>query len=363
MYLSPIKVIGTHIYATGIETHKGKKDMVFFLIPYSLFIIHFLKGDTAIMGNRKHWATCLLLPFSHGVIVRGKTWGKDKGGNNINKAPPLTPLEQTQQEYKYKRWTAERKRNKKMAYKEALKLEKNGDVDRVREYCMRNNAGIRHIATFYNLAKHGEDNGKCVCICSFVKRLSLFEVKKEWSTISKWCGKNINDESVCALSIGAGSNGWYGMRFICVGEQEQVFNRLCKVWGYLIRKRQWKSKAVHMTDETVPMLDHYLGGNDWADWWEKMLPEVWALYKASLLFGHRTFKSEGAKTILEQRAKGVTANASLCVYDTQCYKGATAGNALCEVGMRGDYVNEACPLLDEGADNEGEFYSDDDEEF
>lgn len=363
MYLSPIKVIGTHIYKTEIETHKGKKDMVFFLIPYSLFIIHFFKGDTAIMGNRKHWATCLLLPFSHGVIVRGKTWEKDKGGNNINKSPPLTPLEQTQHEYRYKRWTAERKRNKKMAYKEALKLEKIGDVDRVREYCTRNNAGIRHIATFYNLAKYGEDNGKCVCICSFVKRISLFEVKKEWATISKWCGKNINDESVCALSIGVGSNGWYGLRFICVGEQKQVFNRLCKVGCYLINKRQWKSKAVHLTDETVPMLDHYLGGNDWADWWEKMIPEVWALYKASLLFGHRTFKSEGAKTILEQRAKGVTADASYCVYDSMCYKGATAGNALCEVGMHGDYVNEACPLLDEGADNEGEFYSDDDEEF
>lgn len=206
----------------------------------------------------------------------------------------------------------------------------------MKRIALKNNAGLRHISVFINLIEYAKENDLSVTIIEMRKRLKPEDAVKEWSTIRGWCGKNAPE--ICAITIGRKTNGWWSLRVLVVGgiEDEDCYKPALALHSYLMLKRGWVTSDHAGSKKAKKLEEHYLTRlADDDETFDQYVSEMYEVYRAALRLPRstRTYKTEEAEGVLEDRKLPVTNNASFTV-NGRTYDSSPSGLALCEVEKR-----------------------------
>ncbi|MEA4872581.1 MAG: hypothetical protein VB076_07205 [Synergistaceae bacterium] len=235
----------------------------------------------------------------------------------------------------------------------------------MKRIALKNNAGLRHISVFINLIEYAKANGLSVTIIEMRKRLKPEDAIKEWGTIRGWCGKNAPE--TCAITIGRKTNGWWSLRVLVVGgkEDEDCYKPALPLHSYLMLKRGWVTSDHAGSKEAKNLEEHYLtrlSSDD--ETFDQYVSEMYEVYRAALRMpkSTRTYRTEEAEKVLEERKLHVTNNASYPV-NGRGYDSSPSGLALCEVEKRGGKVVSSWWLGKTMDDDENEGPTDNDEDL
>ena len=240
------------------------------------------------METKRHNAVILPLWDCMGVMVAGSTWEKD----TLSFAPS------TVQEEEFKKRTAKKKRLQR--YAEVL--ERDNDKEEMKAFGRRCNAALRHLATFLTLIQYSKDEGLKCGLSMFRKCLKEPWVSKEWNSIRRWITKQAKDYDnlAIALTIGRSNKGWYSLRCLAVGNDEEVTPFMFSLWKYLVKKRQWKNKAIRIEEDSSRLFKYYQSRD-----LDTYTDELFEVFRTSLMLYHRTFKNHKAVDILENKAVAI----------------------------------------------------------
>jgi hypothetical protein len=264
-----------------------------------------------------------------------------------------TPDEEKTEGYpeELKRQQALKKRQREAEQRLAEKVQIINDGNAMRRVAERNNAGLRHLTVFINIVEYAKEKRLPVTIIEMKKRLSEGEGVREWQTLRNWLKKNAPE--ICAVSIGRRPKGWWSLRWIVVGGEPggDCLQTALPLHAYLV-KRGWTTKDLAGSEEAGRLERHYL--TRFADDWETFAyftSEIYEVYRAALTMPKmtRTYRTEGAHGILEERKLRVAPDASYAV--NGCYGASPSGRALCEVEVRRGRVTYAWRV---GEEEEGE---------
>lgn len=260
------QVIGTHNEGRKTYSQKG--------------------GET--VETKRHNAVMLPLWDCMGVMVAGSTWEKD----TLLLAPSAV------QEEEFKKRTAKKKRLQR--YAEVL--ERDNDKEEMKAFGRRCNAALRHLATFLTLIQYSKDEGLKCGLSMFRKCLKEPWVSKEWDFIRRWVARQAKDYDnlAIALTIGRSNKGWYSLRCLAVGNDEEVTPFVFSLWRYLVKKRQWKNKAIRIEEDSSRLFKYYQSRD-----LDTYTDELFEVFRTSLMLHHRTFKNHKAVEILENKAVAI----------------------------------------------------------
>lgn len=310
-HINTKQVIGTH--------NEGRKT-------------HSQKGGE-VMETKRHNAVILPLWDCMGVMVAGSTWEKD----TLSFAPS------TVQEEEFKKRTAKKKRLQR--YAEVL--ERDNDKEEMKAFGRRCNAALRHLATFLTLIQYSKDEGLKCGLSMFRKCLKEPLVSKEWDAIRRWITKQAKDYDnlAIALTIGRSNKGWYSLRCLAVGDDEEVTPFMFSLWAYLVRKRQWKNKAIRIEEDSSRLFKYYQSRD-----LDTYTDELFEVFRTSLMLYHRTFKNRKAVEILENKA--VAIENDYLVSARHLNYNSPSGVALCSYVTCDDEIEDIFPVVNYSKEDE-----------
>lgn len=285
------------------------------------------------METKRHNAVLLPLWDCMGVMVAGSTWEKD----TLSFAPS------TVQEEEFKKRTAKKKRLQR--YAEVLERDK--DKEEMKAFGRRCNAALRHLATFLTLIQYSKDEGLKCGLSMFRKCLKEPWVSKEWDYIRRWITKQAKDYDnlAIALTIGRSNKGWYSLRCLAVGNDEEVTPFMFSLWTYLVKKRQWKNKAIRIEEDSSRLFKYYQSRD-----LDTYTDEIFEVFRTSLMLHHRTFKNHKAVDILENKAVAIE-NDHLVSARHLNYN-SPSGVALCSFVTCDDEIEDIFPVVNYSNENE-----------
>lgn len=260
--------------------------------------------------------------------------------------------------FKVKNAKSKRKREEEARISEKVQISK--DWRAMKRIAIRSNAGLRHISVFINLIEYAKDNDLSVTINEMRKRLKPEDAVKEWDTIRGWCGKNAPE--MCAISIGRKPKGWWSIRVLVVGgeEDEDCDKPVFLLRSYLMLKRGWVTSDHAGSKEAKNLEEHYLTrlASDEATF-ELYVFEMYEVYRASLSVPNssRTYRTERVEGVLEARKLDVDEEASYVV-NGGGHRNSPSGRALCEVDIKENRVVDAWWIA-EPLDEDNEFITED----
>lgn len=258
--------------------------------------------------------------------------------------------------FKVKTAKCNQKRKAEARVSEMVQIDKEWRA--MKRIAVRSNAGLRHIAVFINLIEYAKANEFSITIFEMKKRLKPEDAAGEWNTIRGWCGKNAPD--ICAITIGRKPKGWWTLRFLVLGKEEDCYKPASSLHSYLIIRRGWVANDHTGSKEAVSLEEHYLTrlSSDEATF-ELYVFEMYEVYRASLIMPNssRTYRTKGAEGLLETRKLGVTKEASYVV-NGGGRNNSPSGRALCEVDTEENKVTNAW-WKPEPLDEDEEFIYDD----
>lgn len=293
---------------------------------------HSQKGGET-METRRHNAVILPLWDCMGVMVAGSTWEKD----TLSFAPS------TVQEEEFKKRTAKKKRLQR--YAEVL--ERDNDKEKMKAFGRRCNAALRHLATFLTLIQYSKDEGLKCGLSMFRKCLKEPRVSKEWDYIRRWITKQAKDYDnlAIALTIGRSNKGWYSLRCLAVGKDEEVTPFMFSLWTYLVKKRQWKNKAIRIEEDSSRLFKYYQSRD-----LDTYTDELFEVFRTSLMLHHRTFKNHKAVDILENKA--VAIENDYLVSARHLNYNSPSGVALCSFVTCDDEIEDIFPVVNYSKEDE-----------
>ena len=305
------QVIGTHNEGRKTYSQKG--------------------GET--VETKRHNAVMLPLWDCMGVMVAGSTWEKD--------TLLLTPS--AVQEEEFKKRTAKKKRLQR--YAEVL--ERDNDKEEMKAFGRRCNAALRHLATFLTLIQYSKDEGLKCGLSMFRKCLKEPWVSKEWDFIRRWVARQAKDYDnlAIALTIGRSNKGWYSLRCLAVGNDEEVTPFVFSLWRYLVKKRQWKNKAIRIEEDSSRLFKYYQSRD-----LDTYTDELFEVFRTSLMLHHRTFKNHKAVEILENKA--VAIENDYLVSARHLNYNSPSGVALCSFVTCDDEIEDIFPVVNYSNEDE-----------
>lgn len=305
------QVIGTHNEGRKTYSQKG--------------------GET--VETKRHNAVMLPLWDCMGVMVAGSTWEKD----TLLLAPSAV------QEEEFKKRTAKKKRLQR--YAEVL--ERDNDKEEMKAFGRRCNAALRHLATFLTLIQYSKDEGLKCGLSMFRKCLKEPWVSKEWDFIRRWVARQAKDYDnlAIALTIGRSNKGWYSLRCLAVGNDEEVTPFVFSLWRYLVKKRQWKNKAIRIEEDSSRLFKYYQSRD-----LDTYTDELFEVFRTSLMLHHRTFKNHKAVEILENKA--VAIENDYLVSARHLNYNSPSGVALCSFVTCDDEIEDIFPVVNYSNEDE-----------
>ena len=285
------------------------------------------------METKRHNAVMLPLWDCMGVMVAGSTWEKD--------TLLLTPS--AVQEEEFKKRTAKKKRLQR--YAEVL--ERDNDKEEMKAFGRRCNAALRHLATFLTLIQYSKDEGLKCGLSMFRKCLKEPWVSKEWDFIRRWVARQAKDYDnlAIALTIGRSNKGWYSLRCLAVGNDEEVTPFVFSLWRYLVKKRQWKNKAIRIEEDSSRLFKYYQSRD-----LDTYTDELFEVFRTSLMLHHRTFKNHKAVEILENKA--VAIENDYLVSARHLNYNSPSGVALCSFVTCDDEIEDIFPVVNYSNEDE-----------
>lgn len=285
------------------------------------------------METKRHNAVILPLWDCMGVMVAGSTWEKD----TLSFAPS------TVQEEEFKKRTAKKKRLQR--YAEVL--ERDNDKKEMKAFGRRCNAALRHLATFLTLIQYSKDEGLKCGLSMFRKCLKEPWVSKEWNSIRRWITKQAKDYDnlAIALTIGRSNKGWYSLRCLAVGDDEEVTPFMFSLWRYLVKKKQWKNKAIRIEEDSSRLFKYYQSRD-----LDTYTDELFEVFRTSLMLYHRTFKNHKAVDILENKA--VAIENDYLVSARHLNYNSPSGVALCSFVTCDDEIEDIFPVVNYSKEDE-----------
>lgn len=285
------------------------------------------------METKRHNAVILPLWDCMGVMVAGSTWEKD----TLSFAPS------TVQEEEFKKRTAKKKRLQR--YAEVL--ERDNDKEEMKAFGRRCNAALRHLATFLTLIQYSKDEGLKCGLSMFRKCLKEPWVSKEWDYIRRWITKQAKDYDnlAIALTIGRSNKGWYSLRCLAVGNDEEVTPFVFSLWNYLVKKRHWKNKAIRIEEDSSRLFKYYQSRD-----LDTYTDELFEVFRTSLMLHHRTFKNHKAVDILENKA--VAIENDYLVSARHLNYNSPSGVALCSFVTCDDEIEDIFPVVNYSKEDE-----------
>lgn len=249
-----------------------------------------------------------------GIMQRGRTWEKD---TIYSTAAAIT----TTKDYKQER--ARKKRECTRLQRKAEQLEKTKDIDTMKHYALLCNASLRHLATFKSIIKHAQEQNESIGLCTFKRHMKESEVKKTWSLIRRWLSDKVgtNEEIAVAVTIGRTNKGWYCLRCISAGKGANDF---IVDFGYYLRKKLWKSRAVIAAAESRELLKYYSSIDI-----DNYINELFEVFRMSLMVDRRTYKNRSAIGIIEDSKLAVDGSQSYIVNAPRIEGNSNTGVALC----------------------------------
>ena len=268
-----------------------------------------------------------------GVMVAGSTWEKD----TLLLAPSAV------QEEEFKKRTAKKKRLQR--YAEVL--ERDNDKEEMKAFGRRCNAALRHLATFLTLIQYSKDEGLKCGLSMFRKCLKEPWVSKEWDFIRRWVARQAKDYDnlAIALTIGRSNKGWYSLRCLAVGNDEEVTPFVFSLWRYLVKKRQWKNKAIRIEEDSSRLFKYYQSRD-----LDTYTDELFEVFRTSLMLHHRTFKNHKAVEILENKA--VAIENDYLVSARHLNYNSPSGVALCSFVTCDDEIEDIFPVVNYSNEDE-----------
>ena len=305
------QVIGTHNEGRKTYSQKG--------------------GET--VETKRHNAVMLPLWDCMGVMVAGSTWEKD----TLLLAPSAV------QEEEFKKRTAKKKRLQR--YAEVL--ERDNDKEEMKAFGRRCIAALRHLATFLTLIQYSKDEGLKCGLSMFRKCLKEPWVSKEWDFIRRWVARQAKDYDnlAIALTIGRSNKGWYSLRCLAVGNDEEVTPFVFSLWRYLVKKRQWKNKAIRIEEDSSRLFKYYQSRD-----LDTYTDELFEVFRTSLMLHHRTFKNHKAVEILENKA--VAIENDYLVSARHLNYNSPSGVALCSFVTCDDEIEDIFPVVNYSNEDE-----------
>lgn len=290
-------------------------------------------GET--VETKRHNAVMLPLWDCMGVMVAGSTWEKDT----------LLLAPSTVQEEEFKKRTAK----KKSLQRYAETLERDNAKEKMKSFGLRCNAALRHLATFQTLIQYSKDEGLKCGLSMFKKCLKEPLVSKEWDSIRRWVTKQAKDYDnlAIALTIGRSNKGWYSLRCLAVGNDEEVTPFVFSLWTYLVRKRHWKNKAIRIEEDSSRLFKYYQSRD-----LDTYTDELFEVFRTSLMLYHRTFKNHKAVEILENKA--VAIEDDYLVGARHLNYNSPSGVALCSYVTCNDEIEDIFPVVDYANEEETE---------
>ncbi|MGE4415540.1 MAG: hypothetical protein AB7D08_09495, partial [Bacteroidales bacterium] len=196
---------------------------------------------------------------------------------------------------------AENKRGRREEENISERVQIDKDWEEMKWVAIRSNAGVRHIEVFTRLIEYAKSNGLSLTIIEMRKRLRAEDAGKEWNTIKKWCGKNAPE--ICAITIGRKPKGWWSLRVLVVGgeEDEDCYKPALPLHSYLMLKRGWITSNHAGSREAKNLEEHYLTRlSTGAKTIDLYIPEMFEVYRASLRMPKptRTYRTKEASNIL-----------------------------------------------------------------
>lgn len=285
------------------------------------------------METKRHNAVILPLWDCMGVMVAGSTWEKD----TLSFAPS------TVQEEEFKKRTAKKKRLQR--YAEVL--ERDNDKEEMKAFGRRCNAALRHLATFLTLIQYSKDECLKCGLSMFRKCLKEPLVSEEWDYIRRWITKQAKDYDnlAIALTIGRSNKGWYSLRCLAVGSDEEVTPFMFSLWTYLVKKRQWKNKAIRIEEDSSRLFKYYQSRD-----LDTYTDELFEVFRTSLMLHHRTFKNHKAVDILENKA--VAIENDYLVSARHLNYNSPPGVALCSFVTCDDEIEDIFPVVNYSKEDE-----------
>ena len=285
------------------------------------------------METKRHNAVILPLWDCMGVMVAGSTWEKDT----------LSTTPSTAQEDELKKRTAK----KKSLQRYAETLERDNDKEEMKAFGRRCNAALRHLATFLTLIQYSKDEGLKCGLSMFRKCLKEPWVSKEWDYIRRWVARQAKDYDnlAIALTIGRSNKGWYSLRCLAVGNDEEVTPFVFSLWTYLVKKRHWKNKAIRIEEDSSRLFKYYQSRD-----LDTYTDELFEVFRTSLMLHHRTFKNHKAVEILENKA--VAIENDYLVSARHLNYNSPSGVALCSFVTCDDEIEDIFPVVNYSNENE-----------
>ena len=288
------------------------------------------------------------------VLTRGKTWEKQTPdpsqceefqGRSLLTTTTYSPNQRTKTDVEeLKRKKASRKRENKRLQTIAEIIQKERDIERMTHYAYCCNASIRHLATFLTLLREGKETHKEIGLTMLKRRMNEKESYKMWSDIKRWLGGHTTNTGLAvAVTIGRKSNGWYVVRGVAIGQGAQSL--LVQWWLYMTKRKQWKSKALSVAEDSKRLADYYS-----IECLENFLEELFEVFRASLMFDRRTYKNKRAIETLEKRTIPVAYNASYAV--NGAVYGSPSSVALCECSIEDNRVLSADWVMNSSEENQ-----------
>lgn len=293
---------------------------------------HSQKGGET-METKRHNAVILPLWDCMGVMVAGSTWEKDT----------LSTTPSTAQGDELKKRTAK----KKSLQRYAETLERDNDKEEMEYFGLRCNAALRHLATFQTLIQYSKDEGLKCGLSMFKKCLKESLVSKEWDFIRRCVARQAKDYDnlAIALTIGRSNKGWYSLRCLAVGSDEEVTPFMFSLWTYLVKKRQWKNKAIRIEEDSSRLFKYYQSRD-----LDTYTDELFEVFRTSLMLHHRTFKNHKTVEILENKA--VAIENDYLVSARHLNYNSPSGVALCSFVTCNDEIEDIFPVVNYSNENE-----------
>lgn len=253
------------------------------------------------------------------------------------------------------------KREEQTRISEKVQISKNQKA--MKKIAVRSNAGLRHIGVFINLIKYAKENDLSVTIIEMRKRQKPEDAVKEWDTIRGWCGKNAPE--ICAITIGRKPKGWWSLRVLVVGgeEDEDCYKPALPLHSYLMLKRSWVTSDHAGSIEAKNLEEHYLTRfEDDEETFELYIFEMYEVYRASLSMPNssRTYRTKKVEGVLETMK--IDVNDEAChVVNGGGHRNSPSGRALCEVDIKENKMVEAWWVAEPFDEDEDDEFTTEDE--
>ena len=117
------------------------------------------------------------------------------------------------------------------------------------------------------------------------------------------------------------------------------------LWRYLVKKRQWKNKAIRIEEDSSRLFKYYQSRD-----LDTYTDELFEVFRTSLMLHHRTFKNHKAVEILENKA--VAIENDYLVSARHLNYNSPSGVALCSFVTCDDEIEDIFPVVNYSNEDE-----------